>query len=90
MNIQVKSSNGITLMPLQTRLLASRKIFVESDITAESACEFMKQILYLNQEDSKKPIDVLINSMGGEINSGLLMYDIIQSSKAPIRMFCMG
>ena len=90
MNIQIKSSNGITLMPLETRLLTSRKIFVEGEINTETACEFVKQVLHLNQEDSKKPIDVLINSVGGEINSGMLMYDVIQSSKAPIRMFCMG
>lgn len=90
MNIQIKSSNGITLMPLETRLLASRKIFIEGEINTETACEFVKQVLHLNQEDNKKPIDVLINSVGGEINSGMLMYDVIQSSKAPIRMFCMG
>ncbi|MBQ3969311.1 MAG: ATP-dependent Clp protease proteolytic subunit, partial [Clostridia bacterium] len=30
------------------------------------------------------------NSPGGEVNSGMLMYDVIQSSKAPIKMFCMG
>lgn len=90
MNIQIKSSNGITLMPLETRLLASRKIFIEGEINTETACEFVKQVLHLNQEDSKKPIDVLINSVGGEINSGMLMYDVIQSSRAPIRMYCMG
>lgn len=90
MHIQIKSSNGITLMPLETRLLASRKIFIEGEINAETACEFVKQVLLLNQEDPKKPIDVLINSMGGEINSGMLVYDVIQSSKAPVRMFCVG
>ena len=90
MHIQIKSSNGVTLMPLETRLLASRKIFIEGEINEQTACEFVKQVLHLNQEDPKKPIDVLINSMGGEINSGMLVYDIIQSSKAPVRLFCIG
>ena len=90
MHIQIKSSNGITLVPLVTRLLASRKIFIEGEINEQTACEFVKQVIYLNQEDTQKPIDVLINSMGGEINSGMLVYDVIQSSKAPVRMFCMG
>lgn len=40
--------------------------------------------------DRQKPIDVLINSAGGEINSGLLIYDAIQSSTAPIRTYCIG
>lgn len=90
MNIQVKSSSGITLVPIETRLMADRKVFVEGEINHESACEFVKKIMLLNAEDKSKPIDVLINSPGGELNSGFMMYDVIQSSSAPIRMFCMG
>lgn len=90
MNVQVKSSNGISLVPVESRLMASRKIFVEGEINADTACEFVKKVLLLNSEDSQKPIDVLINSPGGEINSGMLMYDVIQASRAPIRMFCIG
>lgn len=89
-NVQVKSSNGITLVPVDSRLMADRIVFIEGEIDADSACAFVKKIMYLNREDSNKPIDVLINSPGGEINSGMLMYDVIQSSKAPIRMFCIG
>ena len=90
MNVQVKSSNGITLVPVDSKLMANRKIFIEGEIDAEKACEFVKEVMLLNGEDSQSPIDVLINSPGGEINSGMLMYDVIQASKAPIRMFCIG
>ncbi|MBQ1389209.1 MAG: ATP-dependent Clp protease proteolytic subunit [Clostridia bacterium] len=90
MYTQVKSSNGITLIPIETRLLAERKIFIEGEIDQAKACDFIKTVLLLCKEDSKKPIDVLINSPGGEISSGLLMYDCIQSCETPIRMFCMG
>lgn len=90
MNVQVKSSNGITLVPVDSRLLAARKIFIEGEIDADKACEFVKEVMLLNTEDSQKSIDILINSPGGEFNSGMLMYDVIQSSKAPIRMFCIG
>lgn len=90
MHIQVKSSNGISLVPMETRLLANRKIFIQGEINQESACEFVKKIILLCNENSSAPIDVLINSPGGEISAGMLMYDCIQSSKAPVRMFCMG
>lgn len=90
MNVQVKSSNGITLIPIETRLLADRKVFIEGEINQQSACDFIKKILLLCKEDTAAPIDVLIDSLGGEISAGLLMYDCIQSSKAPIRMFCIG
>jgi len=88
MNVQVNSSNGITLVPVESRLMAERKIFIEGEINADAACEFVKKVLLLNSEDMQSPIDVLVNSPGGEINSGLLMYDVIQASRAPIRMFC--
>lgn len=90
MNILVKSSNGITQVSADSKLLSQRKVFVEGEINAETACEFVKKIMLLNAEDSNKPIDVLINSLGGCINSGMLMYDVIQASKAPIRTYCIG
>lgn len=90
MNVLIKSSNGITQISADSKLLSQRKVFIEGEITPEAACEFIKKIMILNAEDASKPIDVLINSPGGEINSGMLIYDVIQASKAPIRMFCIG
>lgn len=90
MNVLVKSSSGITQVSADSKLLSQRKVFIEGEISSESACEFIKKILILNEEDTDKPIDVLINSPGGEINSGMAIYDVIQASKAPIRMFCIG
>lgn len=90
MNVQVKTSAGITLVPVETRLLANRKVFIEGEINHESACEFMKKVMALTADDSTASIDVFINSPGGEISAGMLMYDIIQASKCPIRMYCIG
>lgn len=90
MNVLVKSSSGITQVSADSKLLSQRKVFIEGEISSESACEFIKKILILNEEDTDKPIDVLINSPGGEINSGMAIYDVIQASKALIRMFCIG
>jgi len=90
MNVQVLTSGGITLVPMETRLMGDRKIFIEGEINAAVACEFVKKVMLLNREDEFSPIDVLINTTGGEINSGMLMYDVIQNSKAPIRTFCIG
>ena len=89
MNILIRSSSGITQVPVETKLLSERRIFIEGEITANTAMEFVKQILYLNIE-SEETITVFINSPGGEINSGLLMYDAIVGSKAPVRTICMG
>ena len=79
MDIQVKSSNGITVLPLETRLMVNRRIFLEGEINEEMAGRFVKQIMALNDE-STEPIHMFMNSAGGEINSGILIYDTILSS----------
>lgn len=88
--IQIKHSGGITLMPIETRLFASRTVFVSGEINFSMADDFKKQIIYLNRENPDLPIDLWIDSPGGEIGAGLSMYDMIQSSPAPIRMICCG
>lgn len=90
MYVQVKSSNGIQLVPMETRLLADRKIFIEGEINEKMASDFARQLMILIKEDAISPIDVIINSCGGDCNSGLMLYDILQTVKTPVRMFCMG
>lgn len=90
MNIEVKSSNGISLIPADSRLLTERIVFLTGEINEDSALEFVKKILILDTDPFKTPIKVLINSPGGEINSGLLIYDVIQSTQCPIELYCLG
>ena len=91
MNVQVKSSNGIAVMPAETKLLTSNRcIFLTGEINQESALEFVKSLMILTTEDSSKPVNVLVNSPGGDVNAGMLIYDTIQSSIVPVRMFCLG
>ncbi len=86
----VKSSNGIALVPEEARLLAQRKLFIEGEITSETACAFVRQVMILLQEDAEKPIDVFINSPGGEVNAGLVIYDTIKSLSVEINLYCIG
>lgn len=90
MNTLIKNASGITQVTAESRLLSKRIVFLEGTIDAACAGTFVRQILILNQESKEKTIRVLVNSLGGEINSGLLIYDVIQGSKAPIELYCMG
>ncbi|EJZ71464.1 ClpP family protease [Lachnoanaerobaculum sp. OBRC5-5] len=85
----IKTNSGITQVSLEAKFFSKRCININGEITDESAVDFTDKILELNLE-SNEPITVLINSIGGEINSGLLMYDAIVGSKAPVRMICRG
>lgn len=90
MNTIIKSSNGISLVPIESRLLSDRKLFIEGEITAALACEFVRTIMLLVKEDADKPIDIYINSPGGEVNAGLLIYDTLKGVKTEINLHCIG
>lgn len=86
---QVRTAAGLQLVPIQAVHLDKRRVFVEGQITMASASEFADQVMLLCDR-SPEPIHVFINSPGGEVKAGLLMYDVICSSPAPIRMYCRG
>ena len=86
----VKSSNGISLVPVESRLLSERKLFIEGEITSETACKFVKSLMLLVKENAEKPIDIYINSPGGEVNAGLLIYDTLQGLRTETRLHCIG
>lgn len=88
-SVEVESSYGTREVSLATRHLMNRNIFLTGSIDGEMADSFLAQFLYLEQE-SDDPITIYINSPGGEVNAGLMIYDIIQGSRLPINMVCTG
>lgn len=87
--VEVESANGTREVSLNTRHLMNRKIFITGGIDAEMADQFVSQFLYL-QDETEEPIDIYINSPGGEVNAGLVIYDLIQGSRLPINITCTG
>lgn len=87
--IEVESANGTREVSLNTRHLTNRNIFLTGSINAEMANAFLSQLLYLEQEPSA-PITIYINSIGGEVNAGLMIYDALQGSSLEIKMVCTG
>lgn len=88
--VLLKSSSGVQAVAIESKLMSDRRLFITGEINAGSAMDFFKQIMLLNLEDDKTPISVFINSPGGEIDNGLLIFDAIVGSKAPVRTFCSG
>ena len=71
-------------------LLLQRRVFLTESITAESANAILKQLLYLESEDSETPIRLIIDSPGGEVVSGLKIIDQMQGMETPIETCCVG
>ena len=78
------------MVPIECRLLSERKLFIEGKITPASACEFVKAVMLLVKEDPEKPIDIYINSPGGEVDAGLLIYDTLKGIATEINFHCIG
>lgn len=87
--IEVEGVNGTREVSLYTRHLTNRNIFLNGEINADMANFFVTQLLYL-EETPDEPVNIYINSPGGEVNAGLMIYDAIQGSKLEINMICTG
>ena len=88
MQIEDRSSSGIRLIPLQTRLLSKRQVFLTGEVNMDMADAFVQQMMYLDQEGEK--ISIYLNSCGGEVDAGLVIYDVLQSAKSSIDVYCIG
>lgn len=89
-NVIRESARGIECIRLDDELFNSRSVFLTEHIDAQTSAELIKQLMYLEHEDNKSGITLYINSPGGEVISGLAVYDYISAMKAPVRTVCIG
>lgn len=73
-----------------SRLLKERIIIMSDEVNQVSASLVMAQLLFLEAEDPEKDIQLYINSPGGEITSGFMIYDTIQYIRPDVQTICMG
>ena len=71
-------------------LLKQRVIFLGTPINDQIANLIVAQLLYLDREDRDREIQFYINSPGGQITSGLAIYDTMQIISAPVTTVAVG
>ncbi len=81
---------GLDLINLEDELLQNREIFLTEEVDADTTNELMKQLMYLEMQDDEAEITLYINSPGGDVISGLAVYDYMTMMKAPIRTVSIG
>lgn len=84
------SSRGERAYDIYSLLLKERIIFLGTGIRDDMANLIVAQLLYLNSEDPKRPINMYINSPGGVIYAGLAIYDAMQMIQAPVSTVAVG
>ena len=85
-----QTSRGERSYDIYSRLLKDRIIFLGEEVNSTSASIVVAQLLFLEAEDPEKDIHLYINSPGGEITSGMAIYDTMQYIKCDVSTVCIG
>lgn len=78
------------IFSLLEKEIEDRRIFLDDEINSKTLSKITKQILKINKEDKnldykdRKPIYLIIDSIGGDLVSSLGIYNILKLSKTPI------
>ncbi len=72
------------------KFIEQRKIFLWGAVDDKSAKDITNRLLYLEAMDPGKEIKFYINSPGGIITSGMVIYDTMQMITSPVSTICMG
>ncbi len=84
------SGRGERAYDIYSLLLKERILFVGTPINDQVANVIVAQLLFLQREDPEKEIQMYINSPGGQIYSGLAIYDTMQQMTAPVATYAVG
>jgi ATP-dependent Clp protease protease subunit len=85
-----QTSRGERSYDIYSRLLKERIVFLGTAIDDVVANLIIAQLLFLESEEPDKDINVYINSPGGQVTSGLAIYDTLQYIKPEIQTICIG
>ena len=72
------------------KFIEQRKIFLWGVVDDKTAKDITSRLLYLDAVDPGKEITFYINSPGGVVTSGMVMYDAMQMIQSPVSTVCMG
>jgi len=75
---------------IYSRLLRDRIIFVGEDINPHTANLIVAQLLFLDNEDTKRDIFMYINSPGGSVYDAFAIYDTMQYLKSEVQTVGIG
>ena len=85
-----QTSRGERSYDIYSRLLKERIVFLGEEVNSVSASVVVAQLLFLEAEDPSKDIHMYINSPGGEITSGMAIYDTMHYIKCDVSTICIG
>ena len=90
MDTLMRDSKGVNQISIDAALTEKRMIFLSGEINEKAAEAMVKQLMFFSMSNTEMPVKLFITTDGGEINSGMVIYDAIQSSPVPVEVYCVG
>ena len=85
-----QTARGERSYDIFSRLLSDRIIVLGGEVMPESMNLIVAQLIHLESEDPDKDISLYINSPGGDVYSGLAVYDTMRFIRPDVRTICFG
>lgn len=88
--VNIKSYEGTSSYDLYSLLLKERMIMLTGEIDDNLAEIVCAELIYLDAKDPDLPLTIFIDSPGGSVTSGMAIYDIMKTIKAPVKTVGLG
>lgn len=85
-----KTQYGERAYDIYSRLLKERIIFVGGPIDDTVANLIIAQLIFLENEDTKKDITMYVNSPGGSVTAGMAIIDTMHFVRPDVSTVCVG
>ena len=85
-----QTSRGERSYDIYSRLLKDRIIFLGTGVDDNVANAIIAQMLFLESDEPDQDIYLYVNSPGGQVSSGMAIYDTMQYIKTDVQTICIG
>lgn len=87
---KVDSETGMFNKKLERYFFEKRAVYLWGVVDDKSAKDVVSKLMLLDADKPGEEIKFYINSPGGVVTSGMVMYDTMQMIKSPVSTICMG
>ncbi|MDR3120583.1 MAG: ATP-dependent Clp endopeptidase proteolytic subunit ClpP [Clostridiales bacterium] len=85
-----QTNRGERSFDIFSRLLKDRIIVLSDEVNDVTASLVVSQLLFLEQDDPDKDIQLYINSPGGHVHAGMAIFDTMRYVKPDVQTICVG
>jgi len=87
---RVQEMGRLMMKKMEKYFFETRSVYLWGVINDKSASDVVGKLLLLDADKPGEEIKLFINSPGGVVTSGLVIYDCMNMIKSPVSTICMG